>query len=422
MSFFSLNCEKSGVMNRLFKILILFFFLLGIDAFAQGDSLRYAVRGTVRDSETGRPLSDVGVSIPGTRYATVTNQEGAFVIKSDTRPATVAFSLLGYRSMTGPVPEDLKKPMHVRLTKGSYMLEAARVYSGDPMSLLLKAIDLIPENCPSEPELFDCFYRETVQKRQRFIYISEAVTKMYKNSFRKGGWRDKAAIVKSRILTSPRSSDTLGVKVVGGPVMAVELDLVKNRQFILSPSELTQYRLELLPPEFLDERMQFVIRLTPAVERPYALHFGKIYLDQETLSFTRIELNLDISNPVKATEAMLVRKPVGIRFKPKEMSLLLHYRTEEGKTRLAYQRTVFRFNCDWRRKLFATEFTAVAEMVVTNRHQTGSAEPILRNEAFKSSESLADKAYFYDDSDFWKDYNIIEPTESLEHAISRLKK
>lgn len=404
------------------KLLILFSFCIGFDAFAQSDSLRFSVRGTVRDAETGRPLSDVGVSLPGTRYATVTNQDGVFVIKSDTQPVSVSFSLLGYHSVSEPVPSDPEKPMAVRMKKGSFLLEASRVYSGDPVSLLLEAIDLIPENCPSDPELFDCFYRETVQKRQRFIYISEAVTKMYKNSFRKGAWRDRAAIVKSRILTSPRTSDTLGVKVVGGPVMAVELDLVKNRQFILHPSELMQYRLELLAPEVIDERMQFVIRLSPAVERPYALHFGKIYLDQESLSFTRIELSLDVSDPVKATEAMLVSKPAGIRFKPKEMSLMLHYKTEEGKTRLSYQRTVFKFNCDWRRKLFATEFTAVAEMVVTNRYPEASPDAILRSDAFRGSESLADKAVYFDDPDFWKDYNIIEPTESLEHAISRLKK
>lgn len=28
----------------------------------------------------------------------------------------------------------------------------------------------------------------------------------------------------------------------------------------------------------------------------------------------------------------------------------------------------------------------------------------------------------YWNEDFWKAYNIIEPTESLEHAVSKLKK
>ena len=83
---------------------------------------------------------------------------------------------------------------------------------------------------------------------------------------------------------------------------------------------------------------------------------------------------------------------------------------------------MFRFNCDSRKRLFNTEFTAVAEMVVTNRYTGEAVEPIDRKDAFRSSETLADKTQAYFDPDFWKDYNIIEPTESLENAIDRLKK
>ena len=61
-------------------------------------------------------------------------------------------------------------------------------------------------------------------------------------------------------------------------------------------------------------------------------------------------------------------------------------------------------------------------MLVTNRHTGADAVPIERKDAFRSSETLADKTQAYFDPDFWKDYNIIEPTESLENAIGRLKK
>ena len=104
------------------------------------------------------------------------------------------------------------------------------------------------------------------------------------------------------------------------------------------------------------------------------------------------------------------------------MSLLLNYKREEGKSRLSYVRTVFRFNCDARKRLFNTEFTAIAEMVVTNRLTGEDVVPIARQESFRSGDILADKTKAYYDPDFWKDYNIIEPTESLESAINRLKK
>lgn len=407
-------------MKSIIRFIAALLLLIGPAAYAQTDTLRFSVRGTVRDAANGRVLPYVSVTLPGTNYATVTNQDGTFVIKSDVVPRFVAFSLLGYKVLT--VPADRERDMRVSLTRGEYTLDPAQVISGDPLTILREAMYKITDNCPSEPELFECFYRETAQKRSRFIYISEAVTKMYKSSFKNIFGRDRMAVEKSRLLTSPRKSDTLAVKVIGGPTQAVDLDIVKNRILVLNERDLEDYRLEMDDPVMLDDRRQFVIRLIPDKTRENALHNGLIYIDQETLSFSRIELSLDMSDPDKATHAMLVKKPNDIRFRPKEMSLLLNYKREGDLSRLSYVRTVFRFDCDARRRLLHTEFTAISEMVVTNRFDREDVAPIERAESFRSSESLADKTQAYADPDFWKDYNIIEPTESLENAIGRLKK
>ena len=405
-----------------FKLPILLLLLNCINALGQDDTLRFSVRGVVRDADTGKPLQSVGVSIPGTRIAVITNADGTFVIKSPQTAESLDFSLLGYRRLRQECPENSDRPMSVRMVRSDFTLEAATVMTGDPLSILSLAIRKIGENSPSSPELFDCFYRETVRKRQRFIYVSEAVTRVFKAPSSELFVPDRAAVVKSRLLTSPRASDTLGVKVLGGPVMAVDLDVVRQRCLILDEYELQNYKLEMLLPEMIGDRMQFVISFTPDAEPGYALDYGKVYIDRETLAFTRIELSLDMSDPDLATRAMLVQRPTGLRFRPKEMSLVLNYSMDGGKARLSYLRTVFRFNCDWRKKLFATEFTAVSEMVVTNRHDGDAAVRIPREEAFKSRDALADKTGLYLDPDFWAGYNIIEPTTSLEHAIGRLKR
>lgn len=403
-------------LRQIFLSLILT--LACLHAYGAADSLRFSVRGTVRDASGGKPLDVVSVSIPGTTFATVTNADGTFVIKSDIKPQFVSFSLLGYNSRTLPYEgEDLR----VLMQKGSLELDAASVVSGDPVALVRYAMEHIVSNAPDGAELFDCFYRETVRKRQRFIYVSEAVTKVYKSP---AGTRrrDRAAVVKSRLLTSPRRSDTLGVKVLGGPAMAVDLDIVKTRVMLLDESELPLYKFELLPPDVIGGRSQFVISFTPAMECPFALQKGVMYIDRQTFAFTRIKTSLDVSDPVKAINAMLVRRPAGLRFKPKEMTLTVNYSQDGGKCRLSYLKTEFRFNCDWRKRLLATDFTAVSEMVVTNRYTGADAVPIQREDEFSSRTSLADKTAEYSDPEFWADYNIIEPTANLEQAVGRLKK
>ena len=408
-------------MRAHFKLLIICLLLFPVMLRGQSDSLRFSVRGVVRDAASGRVLTEVGVAVDGTNYATVTNTEGTFIIKSDKPIQSLTFSLIGYETLTQPAPGASSELMSVRMRTKDLTLDPALVVSGDPAELMRIAIQRISDNCPSEPELFDCFYRETVRKRQRFIYVSEAVTKMYKSSFQDLYGYDRAALVKSRLLTSPKASDTLGVKIIGGPSMPVALDLVKQRSMVLDIQDLQFYNLKLLPPQIIDGRTQFVISMTPAVEVDYAMQNAIVFIDRETMAFTRLELSLDMSDPVKATRAMLVSRPAGLKFKPREMSLQLNYKTEGGKSRLSYLKTVFRFGCDWKKRLFATEYSVVAETVITNRYSGAEALKIPRKEALAGREALSDLTGVYNDPDFWKDYNIIEPTVGLEHAVNRLK-
>lgn len=81
------------------------------------------------------------------------------------------------------------------------------------------------------------------------------------------------------------------------------------------------------------------------------------------------------------------------------------------------------FNCDWKRRLFARTFTTVSEMVVTDLlQQDKEAKRPRGRSSFGIRERFYDKVEYFEDPDFWADYNIIEPTESLEHAIDKLKK
>jgi hypothetical protein len=98
----------------------------------------------------------------------------------------------------------------------------------------------------------------------------------------------------------------------------------------------------------------------------------------------------------------------------------MNYRLEDGKTRLEYFRSTMRFACDWRKRLFRTNYTAVNELVITDVRP--EVKPIRRQERFRPKDFLNEKAREFQDPDFWKDYNIIEPSESLEHAINRLRK
>ena len=401
-------------------ILILAFLLCSTALFAQVDTVRlgYSVHGTVVDAATGRPMESVHVSVPDRHFATVTNADGGFTIKSD-RPVTeVVFTYVGYRTQTlYPTGQALR----VRMLSESLTLDEASIITGDPYEIVLAAVDKVKERFSQKPELLECFYRETVRKRNRYIYVSEAVARMYKTGYDGTIYRDRTALEKSRVLLSQRKADTLGVKVQGGPTQAMTFDVVKNYEILFDREEMSHYEFEMGMPTYINDRLQFVIRFRPGYKQPeWALYNGTLYIDRELLSFTRIEMSADMSDINKATQMMVVRKPLTLRFTPKELSVVINYRLQDGLSRLSYFRSTMRFNCDWKKKLLATSYTAVNELVVTDVREP--AVQIPRDESFRTIDILSDKAAEFLDPDYWKDYNIIEPTESLENAIGRLRK
>jgi len=378
------------------------------------------VSGSVVDSATGCAIEGANVTAEG--LSVVTNGDGYFVLKSDAKIETIAVSHVGYRLKRVSVDGLSAENQKIRLEPMAIQLREVLVVADHPRELVNAAIRKIPQNYSPVPELYRCFYRETAMKRQHYICVAEGVVDMYKTSYQKGNGRDGVAISKGRRLLSPKRSDTLSVKVLGGPVAPVQLDVVKNTDFLLNSEELDHYELKMEVPTSIGDRSQYVISLTPRVKLPYALHFGKLYIDRETLAFTRVELTLDMSDRQKATDVMLIKKPLGVRFKPKEMSLLVDYRQgADGLSRISYIRTTLRFNCDWKRRLFATSFTATCEMAVTSTTDH-DVQPIRGRDSFDQRDAFFDKVDYFRDPDFWQDYNIIEPTESLDKAVQRLLK
>ena len=205
------------------------------------------VSGTVVDDKTGIPLRQASISAG--RVSVVTNEDGVFTLKLEGKQKTVSVSHLGYKTRRLTVGESGSEGMMIRLVPTAIQLREVIVRNENPRQLVDIAIDKIPQNYSRVPELLKGFYRETAMKRRHYIYVAEGVEDMYKTPYNRGTARDRVAIVKGRRLLSQKQGDTLGVKVAGGPVQAVIMDLVKNREFLLNREDLDYYRFAMGVPE-----------------------------------------------------------------------------------------------------------------------------------------------------------------------------
>ena len=387
----------------------------------------FTVSGVVRDKESRKKLENVAVSLVGTPIGTVTNAEGVFSLKiphMDTIPQ-LELSHIGYMNawFSASAPEGSNN-MHATILMIPIALQLNEVvaYGNSARRIVEEALERIPKNYPSGESMTSAFYRETVQKGHRYISISEAMLDVYKTSYRqRTSDRDKVQIDKARRLLSQKQSDTLSVKVVGGPNLPLFMDVVKNAYALFDEETLDYYSFVQEPSVFIDDRLQYVISFRPRVKLDYALYVGRVFIDREHLAFTRAEFELDLSDRERAVAAILYKKPLGLRFRPQKVSFLITYRQHDGVTCLNYICNEMCFKCDWKRRLFSSSYVARSEMVAVDREEHPE-RVIARRDAFKPYQVFYDIVKEYWSEDFWKDYNIIEPTESLEDAVKKLRK
>ena len=398
-----------GLSNTIIWLMSLLFSAVSVSAQEAAEAARVVVSGVVTDASTGRPVPQATIAVAGTHVSVVSNDDGFFTLKAAAMPHGIVVSCVGYQSQVVRGQNLFPKgkgvgdgrALAIALKPTAISLSEIVVWTEDPRELVRIAMSKIPQNYSREPELFRGFYRETAMKRQHYIYV---------------------AIRKGRRLLSSKQGDTLTVKVMGGPVQPIQLDVVKNHDFLLNAQELNNYNFEMLPSTTIADRLQYVVAISPRWPVEWPLYNGRLYIDRETLAFTRAELSLDVSDREKATRYMLIRKPAGVRFRPRELSTLIDYRYDQGVTRISYIRNTFRFNCDWKRRLFATSFTACCEMVVTDHEPAKGRAPISGRDSFDSRDAFYDKVDFFLDPLFWEDYNIIEPSVSLDEANDKLLK
>ena len=408
---YTLSCVATGM---------LLLYVTGI--LAQDSVGFYNVSGVVKYQKTGKKLECVNISVPGTNIGTVTNKDGKFVLKlkKSLSANVIEISHIGYLNCRRAL-EGKNELVTFKLIPCSVLLNEVIVGSQEAKNIVAAAMDRIGMNYAGKNTMLTAFYRETTQKERRYIHISEAVIHAFKTPYTENTYNDRVQVYKGRKLLSQKANDTLAVKLMGGPTLAVYGDVVKNPDLLLDKNTLSLFTYEMGEPTIIDDRPQYVIYFAPLAKLPYPLYYGVFYIDKENLAFTRAEFSLDMTNRAEVTKVILKKKPLGLRFKPITLSFLVTYKQREGKSYLNYIRNELRFKCDWKRKLFSTHYSIVSEMVVTeSQEQNVTAIPY--KVSFKRGQVLSDKVTDFFDKDFWGGYNIIEPTESLESAVKKLKK
>ena len=396
----------------------------GHPAYIAYDTMKYVTfSGRVLDKVTNKPVVFANIHIKESNIGVVTNSDGDFIIKVPQKNVSgkLAITHLGYKNTEVDLVQ-LNKSMNIIFVEpAAFPIEEVKIRTGNPVDLLIAAIRNKPLNYCANPVMMTSFYRETIQQNKNYVAVAEAVIDIYKAPYYRTTESDRSKIYIGRKSQDVKKMDTIIVKMQGGPYTSLLLDVVKNPGDILSLELFDFYDYKLEGLNYINDRQAYVISFKQKdfVDEP--LYEGNIYLDVDNLAVTGLDFRLNTQNVVKATNFLVRRKPATMKIDVLGANYMTKYREINGIWYLSYVRTELQLRCKWDKKLFRSAYTLMSEMAVTEIDTTNVDKFKLKDSA-KYSDILAEQVNQFEDPEYWGDYNIIKPDESIEAAIEKLNR
>jgi hypothetical protein len=388
------------------------------------DTLKYkAITGKIMDNKTKEPIVFANVYLDGTNIGTVTNSDGEFLLKVPVsrRNANIAITHLGFKNLLLEVAQMKEERNLIYLDPVIIPIEEVIVRFTNAEQLVYHALMKKTDNYSKAPVMLTSFYRETIKQNRNYVAVSEAVLDIYKSPYVQTLETDRSKIYRGRKSQDVKKMDTVLFKLQGGPYNALMLDVVKNPGEVLSAEYLNLYDYTFAGINYIDDRETYIINFKQKSYVADPLYKGTIYIDAGNLAFTGIDFNLNINDPELVNAMFIRKKPIGMKVDVLGASYLTKYRIVDNTWYLNYVRLEASFKCKWDKKLFNSVYSTMTEMAVTDMDME-NVNRFKYKESEKITDVLADQVNQFEDPDFWGEYNIIKPDESIEAAIDKISR
>lgn len=416
-------CSTTDVTQLIYimKTIVLALFSILSLQLSQAQPVVQEVRGKVTDATSGAPLVYCNVLVDGTHIATVTNNEGEFLLKLSVAGSKIVFRFLGYMERQLTLNELNALKGAVKLTQVAFQLPQIDVLTQDGSDLVKAMLDRDDQNYPEQEMLMTAFYRESIRKSRSYVSLAEAVVDLQKQPYTSYKF-DAARLYKARKQTDYTRLDTLVFKLMGGPYNSLYLDVMKNPQILFTQKVFENYRFQFNKVEYMDQRMVYVVDFQHIQFAEEPLYAGKLYIDAQNMALKTAVFSLDLTRREEVVRLFIRKKPSNAVITPIQADYRIDYIEKDGKWYYGYSRIELGMKVNWKKKLFHTFYYSTLEMAVTDREQSSDNKAIRFRDRLRSDVILSDAADGFSDPDFWGPYNVIEPDKPIEAAIRKIKK
>lgn len=380
----------------------------------------FTIRGRVLDQGSGAPMPYASVGLPEKGMGISTNQDGFFQLRLPLSllDENLRVSYMGYKSQELPLRLLDGNQVDIMMETDYISMQEVIIRYYDPKALIREALERREENFGSEPVYLLSFYREGVQRNNKYLNYSEAVFRMYKAPYDAPSANDQVMLLKARNITNIDRSDTLVLKLKAGVQSVLELDIMKNLPDFLDSEFMDEYEFTNADLLYRNGRGVFAVEFRQKETVRGPLFMGIIYIDQEHMAVIEADFEINPRYLNQAQHRFVTKRNPNYVSNIEKASYTINYQYYNGRYYLNHLRGELKLKFRRKGQFFSNSYSAFIEMAV-GRIEEGHVSRFGRREVLQPSIIFMDQGYQYDET-FWGEYNIITPEASINEALSRI--
>jgi CubicO group peptidase (beta-lactamase class C family) len=406
-----------------FHLFLALFICSSIASFAQQNG-KMVLAGRIVDADNKEGIAYASLGISQKGIGTITNGTGEFIFNLErTNIAdSIRISCIGYKTKTVAVVElnSMQKPLTIALAKSNIPLKEVTVEYRDPMKIIQKAIERIPQNYINTPHVIRGFYRENTMKGNTPLQLSEAVFDIY--NFGYGDKRqDMFRLVKARDEKNER--DFHDLEAGQKPAAIFNDDIVKRiaGSDILDRDGMKKHDYEVKGIVDINGSLAYEIDFAEKPGITGNTYRGKIFIDIKSYAFIYFDYGL---NP----EGMKSLKSGNFAQRTLNNLMGVTLRVKSNHNRIRYQKVDDKWvlaNVVGDNDLYIRAPNLGYDMVISIKFnyvvtQVDTTQTTPFKEKMRSGEHILDHDT-NEGEEFWKDYNILLPDYNTEELIGQIQ-
>jgi len=404
--------------------------LIGVPSHAQGQSL-LVLKGVVIDDSTGEGLPFATISYHPNGVNTMSNEHGGFIfkIRQGAPGDSIRISHVGYKAVTLSTRQKNGDNLAIRLRRVPIQLSDVVVNAVDPLDIIRKAMDRIPDNYPNSPYLLDGFYRLTTKYDNRIIGLSEAVFQIFGHDYSTKSQQFR--LIRSRIDKDWNAFGWSGITKIRRPEGIIAVDLVGRIHTapVLGETERPAHEFSYLGIIDYEGREAYEIGFDQKPDVQKAYHRGTIIIDKETFAFLAITRTLSPRGiqywkiKSKADRAALYdAQMTDTRYSD---SVVVTYRPYGGKYYLRhyYRYTSGRLSGGSDNSQIDLDPYFTETNYLVTRIDTDGVQPFVDSTLINRRTPIERQAYYTRSTDkFWENYNLIEASFNVDSVATDIRR